>query len=192
MSYHRFPNLRDIFQSHLSAKMIEDAELVSFLTQICNCKASPGQAKKNPKEKTPCHYDKICRVPIMIYKVTCTMTGKIYIGNTQQYFKTQMKGHFQDVNTLVNKGIYSDSYAHNFANLAPPGAKGPTPGMQRDMIASEIIWKGNPMTVVKSFGKNSCKLCSRERMEIIKHLFNPECPTINSRLEIHGACRHLP
>jgi hypothetical protein len=65
--------------------------------------------------------------------------------------------------------------------------------MQRDMITSEIIWKGNPMTVVKSFGKNSCKLCSRERMEIIKHAFNPECRTINSHLEeIHCACRHLP
>ena len=54
------------------------------------------------------------------------------------------------------------------------------------------IWKGNPMIIVKSFGKNSCKLCSCERMEIIKHSFNPECCTINSRLEIHGACCHLP
>jgi hypothetical protein len=66
------------------------------------------------------------------------------------------------------------------------------PGMQRDMITSKIIWKGNPMTVGKSFGMNSYKLCSRERMEIIKRSFDPERRTINSRLEIHGACRHLP
>jgi hypothetical protein len=103
-----------------------------------------------------------------------------------------MKGHFQDVKTLVNKGVHSDSYARHFTNLFLPGAKGPTPGMQRDMITSVIIWKGNPMTVVKSFGKNSCKLYSCERMEIIKHLFDPECWTINSPLDIRGACRHLP
>jgi ferredoxin-thioredoxin reductase catalytic subunit len=48
------------------------------------------------------------------------------------------------------------------------------------------------MTVVKSFDKNSCKLCSDERMEIIKHSFNPECHPINSRLEIDGACHCLP
>jgi hypothetical protein len=54
MSYHRFPNLSDIFESHPSAKMIEDVELVDFLTRTCNCKASPGQTKKkNLKEKTP-------------------------------------------------------------------------------------------------------------------------------------------
>jgi hypothetical protein len=110
MPYHRFPNLRDIFQSHLSAKMIKDVELVDFLTWTCNCKASPGQSKKkNPKEKMPCQYDNICRIPIMIYKVTCSATGKIYIRNTQQFFKSRMKGHFQDVKTLVNNGIHSNS-----------------------------------------------------------------------------------
>jgi hypothetical protein len=47
------------------------------------------------------------------------------------------------------------------------------------------------MTFKKAFGNTSCKLCSPERIEIIKHSFNPECRTINSRLQINGACHHL-
>jgi hypothetical protein len=45
----------------------------------------------------------MCRVPIVIYKITCKMTNKIYIGNTQQNFKKRMTGHFQDVRTLITR-----------------------------------------------------------------------------------------
>jgi hypothetical protein len=40
----------------------------------------------------------ICRVPIVIYKVTCKMTNKIYMG---------MRGHFQDVKKLMEKGVHA-------------------------------------------------------------------------------------
>jgi hypothetical protein len=36
------------------------------------------------------------------------------------------------------------------------------------MIKCEILWKGNPISVVKTFGKATCVLCNRERLEIIK------------------------
>jgi hypothetical protein len=41
MYYHRFPNLREIFQSHLTAKMIENVESIEFLTCPCNCRDPP-------------------------------------------------------------------------------------------------------------------------------------------------------
>jgi hypothetical protein len=45
---------------------------------------------------------------------------------------------------------------------------------------------------VKTFGKATCALCNRERMEIIKISWSTPDILINSCLEIHGACRHKP
>jgi hypothetical protein len=101
MSYHRFRNMHDVFQSQLSAKMIENVESLDFNTRACNCR-SPSST---------CQYGNVCRVPIVVYKVKCKTTGKIYIGNTQQYFKNRMRGHFQDVKQIVENNVFSDSYA---------------------------------------------------------------------------------
>jgi hypothetical protein len=62
----------------------------------------------------------------VVYKVKCKTTGKICIGNTQQYFKNSMRGHFQDVKQIVEKNLYSDSYAKYFGGQVPKGAKAPT------------------------------------------------------------------
>jgi hypothetical protein len=182
MSYHRFPNLRDIFQSALTAKMIENVVSLDFQSKPCNCKAPKGQ----------CNYGKVCREPVVIYKVKCELTNKFYIGNTQQFFKNRMRGHFQDVKQYVEKNVLSDSYARHSEGLVPKGAKSPTPGEQRVQISCSLIWKGNPLSAVKTFGKNSCKLCNREQMAIVKAEHNNPNNLINSRSELHGACRHLP
>ena len=56
----------------------------------------------------------------------------------------------------------------------------------------EIIWQGNPITCMKSFGKLSCLLCMRERMEILTRAKKNPDKQINSCGEIYGACRHNP
>jgi hypothetical protein len=147
MLYHHFSNMRDIFQSQLSAKMIENAESLDFNTRECNCRSPSGN----------CQYGKVCRVPIVVYKVKCKTSGKIYIGNTQHYFKNRMRGHFQDVKQLVENNVYSDSYAQKFGGQVPKGVSAPTPGMQRDLISCSIIWKGAPLTAVKSYGRTHAK-----------------------------------
>jgi hypothetical protein len=60
------------------------------------------------------------------------------------------------------------------------------------MIKCEILWKGDPISVVKTFEKATCALCNRERLEIIK--ISRSTPDIlsNSCSEIHGACQHKP
>jgi hypothetical protein len=60
------------------------------------------------------------------------MTNKIYIWKTQQNFKEKrMKGHFQDIKKLMEKGVHSDSYARHFTGIWPRGAASPpSPGMQ--------------------------------------------------------------
>jgi hypothetical protein len=64
--------------------------------------------------------------------------------------------------------------------------------MQRYLIKCEIFWQGNPILVVKTFGNNTCTLCNRERMEIIKISISTPDILINSCLEIHSMCRHKP
>jgi hypothetical protein len=131
MSYHPFPNLRDIFQSRLKAKMIENIESIDFLTHPWNYRDPPDppvplgttkpkrKKKKKKEDKLPCPYNNIWRTPIVIYQVACMTANKVYIGNTQQYFKNQMKGHFQDEICFVNKGVYSDLYTRHITSLAP-------------------------------------------------------------------------
>jgi hypothetical protein len=74
---------------------------------------------------------------VVIYNVKYEMTNKFYIGNTQQFFKNRMRGHFQDAKQYVEKGVLhvlSDSYARHFGGLVPKGARSPTPGEQRARI----------------------------------------------------------
>ena len=67
-----------------------------------------------------------------------------------------------------------------------------TPGMKRHHRKCEILWRGNPISMVKTFGTRNCALCNRERLEILKRSRKDPNSTINSCNEIYGACRHKP
>ena len=85
MSYHRFTNLREIFQGDMSGKIFKGVESGNFLTLDCNCRLGFGKG---------CGYNNVRRNPKVVYKVRCNNTWKIYIGNTQQHFKSRMQQHF--------------------------------------------------------------------------------------------------
>ncbi len=104
----------------LSMKITDGVESMDCKVQNCNCRDPRGTGK--------CQYGGVCRVTIVIYKITCKMTNKIYVGNTQQNFKTRMASHFQDVKKLMEKGFHSDSYA-SFASIWHRGAAAPLPGI---------------------------------------------------------------
>jgi GIY-YIG catalytic domain len=127
----------------------------------------------------------------VVYRVECKNSGKFYIGNTQQHFKKRMQQHFNDVKKLHKDGEKSDSYAKHFANQLS-NINNLTPKMQRNNINCKILWQGNPINVVKTFGTPNCALCNRERLEILKHLRKAPESLINSHNEIYGACRHNP
>jgi hypothetical protein len=182
MSYHRFLNMREMLQGDLSKKLIKGIKSCDFKVRDCNCRSGRGTGK--------CQYGGFCRMLIVIYRVTCKMTNKIYIGNTQQHFKMRMSSHFQDVKKLMEKGIHLDSYVRHFTGIWTRGAAAPSSEMQWDMIQCDILWKGNLISIVKTFGKTTYALCNRERMEIIKLSRSTPDILINSCSEIHGACRH--
>ena len=98
----------------------------------------------------------------------------------------------------VNRGIISDSFARHFASHFNKEK-----GNKRDQINSgdirkiskiSILWQGNPISSMKTFGKLNCNLCMMERMEILKAKkldeLNGENKLINSSKELYGACRH--
>ena len=181
MSYHRFTNLRETFQGDLSKKLTEGVQSINFMDRPCNCR---------PGKTGGCQYGGVCRKSIVVYEITCKKTGKVYIGNTQQEFKTRMRQHFEDVKKLVKTGKNSDSYARHFASLWPPEKGTPSSGAQREEIECRVLWQGNPINATKSFGKHNCTLCNRERLEIIKRSRFKPGSIINSCSEIYGACRH--
>ena len=59
------------------------------------------------------------------------------------------------------------------------------------MFKTRIIWKGNIISCMKSFGKRSCKLCMKERIAILEVLENHPGRLMNSRSEAFGGCRHV-
>ena len=126
-----------------------------------------------------------------IYKVTCKETGEVYIGNTQQQIKKRMEAHMGDMCKLTNKNQHFDSFAQNFASVcqASDGIKLTRKDVRRYMLV-ETIWEGNPISVMKTFGKPLCILCMKEKINILQAIrMNPKM-TINTCNKLYGACRH--
>ena len=180
MSYHRFNNLRELFQGDLATKLSKNLKSKEFEALNCNC-------RKNEK----CKFDGKCRSSIVVYKAICNTTGKAYIGNTQQFVKKRIQQHVQDVKRLVVSKMNSDSFATHFGKLIPEGTEKKAIKGLVDLKV-EIIWQGNPISCVKTFGTRNCKLCTKERLEIVKTCKYYPNKIINKCNEVYGACRHKP
>jgi hypothetical protein len=117
-----------------------------------------------------------------------------YLGNTQQHPKKRMQGHAQDVRRLFISGVKSDSFAEHFCQFIPPPKDATEKVKVQDHIKYrfEIVWKGNALNTVKTFGTRGCSLCTQERLEILKAVHKNPKASINAKNEIYGACRHKP
>jgi hypothetical protein len=75
-----FPNMRDIFQSQLSAKMIKHVESLDFQTrEDCNYRCPTGSC--------PC--GNVCRIPVAVCKVKCK-TSETIVLETVKLVAVQM------------------------------------------------------------------------------------------------------
>jgi hypothetical protein len=64
-----------------------------FVSATLSCRRNESTSdSRYPRSTGKWQYRGVCRVSIIIYKTTCKMTNKIYIGNTQQTFKKRMAG----------------------------------------------------------------------------------------------------
>ena len=107
ISYHRFANLRGIFQSNLNKKLIEGVISRDFCDLECNC-------NKLSKVDSRCIFGGDCRKSCVVYKVTCRECDEFYIGNTQQKMKNCQGQHLNDVKKLVLRGESLDSFTDHF------------------------------------------------------------------------------
>jgi hypothetical protein len=101
-----------------------------------------------------------------------------------------MGQHFIDVKKLITKGIKSDSFVSHFAYHCKKEVK-PTSDKLCKMMKVKIVWQGNAISCMKSFGKLNCSLCMQERIEILCTICQEEWKIINHCNEIYyDACRH--
>jgi hypothetical protein len=130
MSYHRFSNLRELFQGHLS-KVLLNVDSEHLRDRPCNC---PGRGS--------CRYNNICRKALLVYKVTIPQTGKYYIGASSQPLKKRMAGHLQDTRKLLKDGVRSSTLASHLAQMRQQNNNSvPSAGMLRDELTYSILGK---------------------------------------------------
>ena len=134
-----------------------------------------------------CMYDGKCRQYCIVYKVTCKFCNTIYIRNTQQSFKQQMNGYFNNVCKLVSNGTILDSFAKHFAQHfnSAPMCKTLCDNMQL-----EILSQLNPIGAMKTFGSRNCSLCMNKHLTIVKWMPKNPKLVINSCSKIYRACWH--
>jgi hypothetical protein len=119
----------------------------------------------------------------VVYKATCKICNQSYIRQTQQKLKDHMGQHLNDVKKLVTKGTKSDSFASHFAHHCKKVGK-PTSDELPKMMKVKIVWQGNAISCMKSFGKLNCSLCMRERIEILCTIHQEEWKIINHCTEV--------
>ena len=185
MSYHKFPNLGQLFQSDLTTKLTKGLESLDFMDLPCNCNV---RTKVNGK----CWFNGECRKSIVVYKAKCKLCEMSYIGNTQQKLKTRVNQHLTEVCALVNKRKTSDTFAKHFAAHYSTDNGKLNAGEARKMMDISIVWQGNAISCNKSFGKMNCILCMKERFIILRLTKKDPAGIINTSNEFYGACRHKP
>ena len=72
-----------------------------------------------------------------------------------------MTQHFNDTRKVVNCGVQIDSFAKHFAEHSKEKIKdGSLKKVKisdvRDLMEIKVLWKGNPISCMKSFGKLNC------------------------------------
>ena len=155
------PTVRAPFQRGLTAKLNEEVQsLVDCMTRDCNCK---------PGCQDTCPQNNMCRERIIVCQKQHIHTNHCCTGSTTRPAKTRFQQHTSQILKCHETGKESTSVAKFFAaaqmNWRPGTA---TAGPVRNHTKCSILWQGNPPSTVQTFGTPSCKLCSKERLEMCK------------------------
>ena len=194
MAYQRFTNLREGFSGDLTSKLNKGLKSLDFMSRPCNCNI---RSKVNGQ----CAFNEQCRAKLLVYKITCLCCNHVYIGVTQRTLKRRVQEHISAVNSKpmtdkkgkpVEKSRLSIHLAQRNHWPELDATEKPSPALIRSKLRIEILYRANPISAVRTFGTHSCKICMKERMEILKSSFNPSVKLMNSRSEIHGKCKHHP
>ena len=134
-----------------------------------------------------CVYKGKFRFEYIIYKVKCSICDAIYIGNTQQTFKTRMDGHFSDLLCLFKNRQKSDSFAAHFEHHFNTTT---SITYLRNYMTFKVVKQLNLFGAMKTFTKPNCNICMQERLTILKKIRDKRVIVMNKNLKIYGACWH--
>ena len=195
MSYSRYPNLRELLQADLKRKLKKGITSKDFKNEPC---IYQGPSLINGV----CPYGEKCRQRCVIYKATCRICSKFYVGQTQRFHRVRINEHIDATialkkapNSKTGKKVAStDAFARHFADHIGEDET-PSRGLIRPMFTNEILWQGDPVSCTKSFGTLNCTLCMQEKLAILKatkarHPDSGEPLLMNSKQEIYGGCPH--
>ena len=101
----------------------------------------------------------------------------------------RMEQHLQDVAQKVANNKNSDSFAAHFAKHF---TQKPRPQECCETMSFDIISTVNPIGPMKTWGKSSCTLCMKERIEIIDNSRRSYSRIINACSEVYWECLHIP
>ena len=139
----------------------------------------------NCRNKNICLFRGKCRQRMVVCQDSCTATGKRCISNTQQPVKRRMQQHVHDAESPTATGKLSDSFTDHFAKPIPKNT--PKAEITKNInFSMKIPWKGNPLSSTKTFGLRWCKLCSKERLEMLKMLRNDWGEAIKKCIDIRS------
>ena len=100
-----------------------------------------------------------------------------------------MEQHFKDVAQKVTNDKNLDYFAAHFAKHF---TQKPSPQQCCKIMSFGIPYTVNPIYSMKTCGKLSCTLCTKEIVEIIDNLQRRYSQIINAFSEVYWACLHIP
>ena len=119
--------------------------------------------------------------------------GPNQTNKNNQYLKKSMQKHNNDAIRHHTTGKGGSSFATHFGTIFINWRKGTvSQRLIRNSIDYSILWKGNPLSTVKTFGTAHCKLCAQERLEIMKRARYRSNTLINKKRDLYEACNHKP
>ena len=128
-------------------------------------------------------------------KMLCRLQGNVQMlwwflrWKYSEHSKKGLEEHFQDVAQKVVNIKNSESFVANFAKYF---TQKPGPQECREIMTFDILSAVNYIGSMKTWGKLSCTLCMKERIEIIDNSLRRYSKIINACSEVYGAWRHIP
>ena len=164
--------MREILHNNLMSKIHESTLSHNVKHRKCNY-------SQNLMVDRACIFQGKCRTKCVIYKATCIPTGKVYIRKTAIFLKQRFSSHYNDAQALANVPLSSSqelavpasSLSHHLSEIVNTENADEVlvrAADVRNLTLVEVIWKGDPISCLSSFGEVSCKLCMKEKVEILK------------------------
>ena len=190
MSNHRFTNLGEMLNSDLSKKVMMNIYDEEGEDRECNCNSS------SKCENGECLYGGECRKKYVIYELKDSITGKSYIGKTQQFLKNRTSNHIADVWKRVeakkNNKTYQkdDSFSRHFSTYCSDCTNSSQVRTKlKGILDVNILWQGERIQCMKTARTRDCRICMKERMTIMQSLRDDKYKVINDNSDIYSSCK---